>query len=428
MENLTENVPVGTSHSGRKPNRRGKASSRNFKDKQRSVISNRVDAEMKQDAFDELLGPMLKGIGNLWVNTVVLPPAQATPKLLPVSTRGIGFNTAAFHNFVLENTDTLFRDFVFNNISAPALYRIHLSFLERALAKTAADAPPSDIDATPMATTARKPFSLLHVQAPSTIGLTIRAFGDFSYNGSQYHAYVPPLHSVDLDQPLDQPSTSGGKRRRNNATRLVPHPFYVTYSNLRDTVEFLSDVTTPRVQRDGFYKFSPLPGAIWTDTEPHGWLLMNPDDFIPANYDAAVHTQLIHTEYTRLMNLVSSSTGLVDSSVTFDKKGDPSQLVCHSGFGSLNLTSVEFQTYGRREQAVLRSEINYKGSSRLRMIAPNLAEMHMHIGAVTCLGEDSNIMSDFEVSAESIRSYDNTDSVRVISWKNMLLEPYSAHE
>lgn len=65
-----------------------------------------------------------------------------------------------------------------------------------------------------------------------------------------------------------------------NADGMIPRPENLVLSNLRETVELVSNANTPLVWRQRFENNCPIPGAIWANH-----LLVNGDEIIPADYD-----------------------------------------------------------------------------------------------------------------------------------------------
>ncbi|KAK9720453.1 hypothetical protein QE152_g22041 [Popillia japonica] len=71
---------------------------------------------------------------------------------------------------------------------------------------------------------------------------------------------------------------SGNYRR---TLRLIPCPEYVTFTNLRRYVEYLSDPNTQIAIREKFYNHNPIPRVEW-DVNTH--TILNADAIMPVNY------------------------------------------------------------------------------------------------------------------------------------------------
>lgn len=71
--------------------------------------------------------------------------------------------------------------------------------------------------------------------------------------------------------------------RYKEGEQFTPRPETVSLTNLRKTVEFLSDPETDMQARTFFYEHNPIPGAVWENT-PDNPVLMNPDEIMPPDY------------------------------------------------------------------------------------------------------------------------------------------------
>ncbi|VEN61660.1 unnamed protein product [Callosobruchus maculatus] len=76
-----------------------------------------------------------------------------------------------------------------------------------------------------------------------------------------------------------------GKNNYTPDNRFIPQSEQITISNLRETVEALSDKRTDRDYRRLFYKNNPIPGARWQGA-PDDPILLNADEIIPRGYDS----------------------------------------------------------------------------------------------------------------------------------------------
>lgn len=124
-------------------------------------------------------------------------------------------------------------------------------------------------------------------------------------------------------------------------------PSLITYSNLRNTVESLSNVATNRDVRMWFYERNPIPGARWSQRNdrrrqadgapapnPDFPLLLNADEIMPPIYQAA--------QIRADVNLIQTSIELVgrkyqkyssNENLEYKSPGNNSMLVCNEQTG-----------------------------------------------------------------------------------------------
>lgn len=108
----------------------------------------------------------------------------------------------------------------------------------------------------------------------------------------------------------------------NGTRRLYPLAERITFSYLRETVEALADVNTPREWRRRFWAHNPIPGAIVADD-----LLMNADEIIPSGYsedDLLRDTRLVAGIVPALQKFAPKFVG---TSIKWDEKGSSSILI-----------------------------------------------------------------------------------------------------
>lgn len=68
---------------------------------------------------------------------------------------------------------------------------------------------------------------------------------------------------------------------RDAQQRLIPCPEYVSFTNLRRYLEYLSNPDTQFPIRENFYNHNPIPRVEWDDGN---MTIQNADDIMPANY------------------------------------------------------------------------------------------------------------------------------------------------
>lgn len=176
---------------------------------------------------------------------------------MPISTRGVG--TASIHmaKTVSKLTPAI-------EVDVRSVYRAGLGLVEARLARQQGmfNRPNSlagdslDVDVSnPLIHTIR------HIpMVPEPFFRLVNCIGILKHQGDIYLPVLPKELYV-----------------RNAFT---PRCHTVLLSNLRRTVEVLSDPRTPRLIREEFYNNSPIPGARW-----EGRRLANPDAIIPPDYD-----------------------------------------------------------------------------------------------------------------------------------------------
>lgn len=137
-----------------------------------------------------------------------------------------------------------------------------------------------------------------------------------------FRRLINAIGIIKYDEKIYLPSVA--KDVMDNDKRLVPLPESIVISNLRKVVVALADPQTPRVYRQNFRQHSPLPAATW-DAED---ILLNPDDFISANYsysDDLPHDMRVIAPF--LAKLQKVAPKMVDGAVDFEAPGSPSLFI-----------------------------------------------------------------------------------------------------
>lgn len=300
--------------SGEAPDRRSNRprDKQHFENK-RDQMSIKTDSKNKKVLFDQLYF-------GLKIQEDVMQSMQVVPCsiILPMSTRGIGFMTRyLMQKFSLLNIPNI----NFHNLCA-SVYRVTLCMFEIKLMQVMQNQVSLNIghnfeniavsiDVIQAIGSLSSGFSPL-INLISSIGI-LRAYGT---------TFLPRLSSmiyVDGSNTWD--------------------PTLVSFTNLRDFVNALSNPLTPQAVRLWFYNHNPIPCAVWNRPvdrrDAHGepvdqnWpLLMNPDHIMPPGFDLIKFHNDIHLIMTSL-NIIARKypkyvfIGRVD----YDGPGVASQLV-----------------------------------------------------------------------------------------------------
>lgn len=176
---------------------------------------------------------------------------------LSVTTRGIGFHLGRFFLFNGEK-------FQLGEPNIYATYRAFLGLFEIKLKPNwlCTRIKPSEAYRSSFVRTNPNLTSTIVISVPEPINRIISAVGNVTIGQT---TFVMSMASERLDE--------NGK--------LIPEPQNLLVSNLRRTVEALSDPETPLHHREHFELNCPIPGAIWDNH-----LLTNADEIVPANYSA----------------------------------------------------------------------------------------------------------------------------------------------
>ncbi|KAK4887512.1 hypothetical protein RN001_003783 [Aquatica leii] len=109
---------------------------------------------------------------------------------------------------------------------------------------------------------------------------------------------------------------------------FIPQSKNVTFSNLRRTVEALSDINTPVDYRRRFYRNNPIPGAVWRGF-PNDPVLMNPDEIIPVDYGLNELNDDVAECHAKLTYLAKKAPKYYTSAVSFEPEGSKAMLTCN---------------------------------------------------------------------------------------------------
>lgn len=141
---------------------------------------------------------------------------------------------------------------------------------------------------------------------------------------------------------------------------------YLYPTNIRRTVELLSNPETPALMRDQFHSLNPLPGADWRHTDANGWILHNPDIIWPEDYG---HEELLNDVHA-YQNLLTRVAGRLPKSFvanfSWSGKGGRSGTVSHdpvpcSLTASFNRAGLPPRTTRRRDACGKAVDVNIPG-------------------------------------------------------------------
>lgn len=267
-----------------KKSSRNKTRSQNFREK----AGNAARADLQK----ELDRPLFFGFAiDINAPTVQMVQVVDQAKVLPISTRGIGFYSQSLFIKLHQTLKNI------PQCSVYELYRLSLAQLELKLIKSVRSQSqpyPTNNDQyyKPMLDLEfRESIEGMSVNF-GPIAAIINAIGSFVYGETTYYPRLPVMEE------------------------LIPQPQLIVLSNLRRVVNLLSNRATPHNSRLYFYNVSPLPGAIWgpdpirragqrrrVDDQHHPDfpLLMNPEDFMPQEYDI----QDLDQDINRVKNFIN---------------------------------------------------------------------------------------------------------------------------
>lgn len=228
---------------------------------------------------------------------------------LPVTTRGIGFNTKIF----LEQMSLRNRHVARVMPNTAPLYRVSLLQAKHQLFRSQSIGMSCTqdfvYDPVPRILNDSR-FRNLTSENSFLMKLCIDCFGCVEDASRLYRPYVPPynietygkeeydtyvlqnaryeawhdlvtkLRTERIDEKICGPPPPSPAPVPAPYTGVRVDPFLVTFDNLRDTVESLASPDYPRAWRRYFRKFNPIPTAEWNADD----VLMNPNAIMPADY------------------------------------------------------------------------------------------------------------------------------------------------
>lgn len=283
-------------------------------EKKRGKTSIKTDSDNKMVLFDKLFFGFKAQADVMQSLQIVIKRSV----ILPMSTRGIGFMTRylmqRFSCLNIPNID-------FHNLCA-SVYRVTLCMFEIKLMSVMQNQNSLNIghnfqnifistDFVRVIGSLDSGFSPL-VNLISSIGI-LRAYGT---------TFLPRLPAMMYVDGLN-----------------VWDPTLVSFTNLRDFVDALSNPLTPQTMRLWFYNHSPIPCVVWNRSagirNTHGeladqnWpLLMNPDHIMPPGFDVIKLRDDVDLIITSLETIERKYPKYVFiGRVEYDEPGVASQLV-----------------------------------------------------------------------------------------------------
>lgn len=256
---------------------------------------------MKQYSLDTILKDFLEE-----------PSESVVP--VNITTRGIGL-LLQDHWTHLESQNIVADEN--RQVTIGTAYRLSLGQMQAKISSCSPSKtfPPEDAD---QYDTERIPLEeLQHLKEFDTnLGLVasaINQLGNVEASGCHYFPVLtePPLSEVSME--VDDGA--------ENSIYLIPDPFNVNYTNLRATVDSLSNRRVPQDLRHYFRRNNPLPGAIWNAEH----ILQNPEFFVPDDYNADVLAADI-VRYRGFLSLVANKNRSWVQEVTMGSIGSPSML------------------------------------------------------------------------------------------------------
>lgn len=235
-------------------------------------FANLTDAQVKQGLDLLMFGEMPNNDGHKpalyatrekYVSAFNLPrfpnrdrQGESVCLTLSVTTRGIGFHLSRFVFLCGYNRTP--------KLNIYATYRAFLGLFEIKLKPNwlCTRIKPSETYRSSFVRTNPNLTSPIVISVPEQIKRIINAVGNITIGQRTFVMAV-------------------AKERLHENGKLIPEPQNLLISNLRRTVEALSDPETPLQRREHFEQNCPIPGAVWDNH-----LLANADEIIPPNYSA----------------------------------------------------------------------------------------------------------------------------------------------
>lgn len=261
-------------------------------------------------------------------------------RVVPVTTRGIGFLVQIFYNDAERHI---------SRVEMPPRSSIHqlyrLSLMQLARQMVLAEAGPVHTLAPRTPTRPRVGAFAMH-QNGVFIADAIAQIGEFVYDGMRHHTYVPDLYlskkgkkRVEVPtypqsppaeaSPLKRSADGASGSNVSNITYVdhnysLPDPYCITIYNLRSAVVLLSNEETPVEIRRAFFSRNPIPGAMIVNN-----LLVNPGDVMPIEYFQYARQQFLQDidDCAALFSQMSAANATCLGHVPMDGKGSDLCLV-----------------------------------------------------------------------------------------------------
>lgn len=311
------------------PKKRGRGSSHKREQDFRQTMNNKFHQE-RRAALIARLDPGLADTYQQYLSQQ--SSGSTTTKMIPVTTRGIGFHTSMFMNeapLVLPRVELPPRADVFQ------MYRYSLMQLGRQMTLS----KPQQIHTQAPRLSQRAKISTFTSNRNAIhIADSINQVGSFTFDGVNYQTYVPeeelrhyqPKQAEEVTYQPQSPDYSAVPKRKatpssvNEPARIenelftVPDPYHLTIHNLYSAVRALSNEHTPIELRRSFIHRSPIPGATFMND-----LLVNPNDIMPYPLNEYIRRQFqqdvscVDAFFDQISSIVPSCIG----SVAMDGQG-----------------------------------------------------------------------------------------------------------
>lgn len=282
-DNLTENLPVATSRSNApKPKFRGRGSS-NKRHDNFVINKNDVVCRERRSALEKELQPNLVSAFRVYQQQA--QSGTTNKKVIPVTTRGIGFHTLNFHNEATLNVPRIELPL---RATVNELYRVSLMQLARQV--LLAEAGPVHSQAFRVDPMPRISAFGCHRNS-IFVSDAINSVGNYTFNSVDHITVIPdakiyqevagyePVVEYNPVSPQPGVTTAPSPTKRARVLHSIPNPYFITIFNLRDAVEALSNPNVPIELRNRFIQRNPIPGAIFIDG-----LLTNPGTVMPSRF------------------------------------------------------------------------------------------------------------------------------------------------
>lgn len=243
--------------------------------------------------------------------------------MVPVTTRGLGFNVAQFYDEVTKNLPRIEGP---PKATINQLYRVtHMQFARQMTLSVPR----------PKHTRAQRLPERPKISAFSTtrngihIADAITQYGSFANGTNNYSTYVPEcklkvvstMTESEVHYEPHSPGTSGKQPRKEKTLPVdytIDDPHFLTIFNLRNVVIAMSNPLTPIELRNAFISRSPIPGAVYENG-----LLTNPNEVIPHDFRTYYTRQFLRDlgDVESMMDQVSAHLPQMVCDVQVDGKG-----------------------------------------------------------------------------------------------------------
>lgn len=281
-------IPVTGGNKPKGGQRRGKGSANRRSDTFNAVQTNKFHAE-RRARLDASLNPGLTLAFQQYMDQQ--QQGTSTSRVVPVTTRGIGFHVALFMADARKHIP---------RIELPPRANVHqlyrYSLMQTARQLVLAEPGPQHTLTPRMPRTPRVSAFSAHRNG-TFLADAISQLGNFRYDNITHQTYIPEL-TLSIEgkkrvlQPIYPPTSPGATPSKRplltpensvytevDHVYSIPDPYHITIFNLRDAVVQLSNPECPVELRRRFIERNPIPGSVFSQD-----LLMNPDEVMPCAY------------------------------------------------------------------------------------------------------------------------------------------------